>query len=466
MNLRFVLSLLAIWMGCGVDAAVTNGPVEISSLAELAEYAAKSGNQVRMKPGTYAVTRIYSDDPKTVFRFSGSSNRFDLAGVILQTDTQVHADMPRGNPHEHTGFLVDGDRIEFIGGVFEDIGEQAAPRGINEFAVLGNDITFRDCQIIIRGSSPYGYGDLYGKGRGAATRLQKHSAMAVLGDRMLIDGCDFKVFSFGHGIHIHGAQDTVVRNVTMEGALRLTDELYKEKSGLAAEHKYKMMYPPWLEGRPIPKGQMLSLTEDGIRAYLDGKDREGNNRRTGHITVENCVVKRMRGGITITMANGGKVTDCTVLDSGGHAYSIPPNGVVRRCKGNAAFSPLLSMPYSNRGYADIELELLEANKEIGDHPLAKVVGNGHRIKITYSGKRRPKKLRPIILGTTGERYTKKNTDSTTLRNNNAASNMTLINETPHPVHFTEFASYNEVITRGSVKDRGDGNEKSKPEPVR
>ena len=139
--------------------------IEIATLDELAAYAGKSGNDVRMEPGTYTVSRIYSGDPKVVFRFSGSSNRFDLTGVTLKTDTQVHAGMPLGNAHEHSGYLVDGDQVEFIGGVFEDVGEHPAPRGINDGTVRGNDITFRDCRFIVRGSSPYGYGDLYGRGR-------------------------------------------------------------------------------------------------------------------------------------------------------------------------------------------------------------------------------------------------------------------------------------------------------------
>ncbi len=459
--------VVAISMLTAPAAQTDAKPVEISSLKELAVYAAMSGNHVRLKPGSYLIDRIYSDDPKIVFRFSGSNNRIDLTGVRIETDTKVHADMPRGMPHEHSGFLLEGDHIQIIGGAFVDIGEHAAPRGINEFTVLGNDNVFRGCKITIRGSSPYGYGDLYGKGRGAFTKLQKHSAMAILGDRTLVEDCDFEVYAFGHGIHIHGAQDTVIRGVTMKGALRLTDEIYQEQTGLAKEHDYRVMYPPWRKGEAIPKGHMLSLTEDGIRAYLNGSDREGNKRRTGHITVEKCVVKRMRGGITITMASGGTVTDCVVLESGGHAYSVPPSGVVRRCKGDAAFSPLLTMPYSNRHDADIELELLGAAvQERGDHALAEIAGSGHRIKITSSRTSEPEKLRPIIVGTTGDRYTKENTDIGELRRYNAARRVTLINETLHPVHFTEFARDNVAVTGRDVQDEGDGNEAKQPRSPR
>jgi hypothetical protein len=458
-----VTKWIAILLGLATAGSYA-AEIQISSLDELAVYAAKSGNQVKMKPGTYAVKHGYSEDPKIIFQFTGSDNRFDLTDVHLEIDTQVYADMPNSkNPHGYMGFLLQGDHIEILGGVFEDIGEQVGPRGCNAFTIYGNDVTLKDCQIIIRGSSPYGYGDLFGKGRGSTAKLQKHAAMSIMGDRVLIDGCDFRILTYGHGIHMHGCQDAVIRNVTMHGVLRLTDDIYKEKTGLAAEFDYKMMFPSWLEGEPIPKGKMLSLTEDGIRAYTKGTNKDGEERHTGHITVENCTVVRMRGGITLALGSGGAtVTDCTVRESGGHAYSFPSDAIVRGCKGDAAFSPLLSMPYSTRRNADIELELVEIDQDMGDHPLAEIVGSGHTIKIMYSGKKSPNSQRPIILGSTGDRYTEDTADRTELQQKNNANNITLINETPHPVYLTEYTSHNKIITRSSVKDRGDDNRKQKP----
>ncbi len=454
-----------LMMGAALTAmGALAAEVEISSLDELAEYAAKSGNEVRMKPGTYEVKKTYyADDPKIVFNFSGSSNTFDFTDVRIEIDTQVYADMPNSkNPHGYMGFHIYGDHITFVGGEFEDVGEKVGPRGNNEFVIMGNDFAMTNCAVTIRGSAPYGYGDLYGKGRGAFTKLQKHALMSVMGDRILVEDCDFKVFSYGHGIHMHGAQDSVFRNVKMLGALRLTDEIYKEKTGLAARHNYKIMFPPWKQGWPIPKGQMLSLTEDGIRAYVRGTNKDGETRNTGHVTIENCKVVRMRTCIALAAASSATVTDCTVREAGGTAYGLPSNCTLRRCKGDASFSPLLSIPYSNRRNADIELELVETKRDAGDHNLANIVGSGHRIKFAYNGKLRPKKQRPIVLGSTGTRYREDNTDQKELREKNNASRITLINETPHPVYLTEFSSDNQVVTRGSVKDRGDDNKKQKP----
>ncbi|VGO11710.1 hypothetical protein PDESU_00256 [Pontiella desulfatans] len=445
------------------DFEIPAGYTLISSLDELADYAAQSGNLIRMKPGTYVVKKTYyADDPKIIFNFSGSNNTFDLTDVRIEIDTQVYADMPNSkNPHGYMGFRMHGDHITILGGEFEDIGEKVGPRGANEFEIMGNDFTMKGSSVTVRGSAPYGYGDMYGKGRGAFVRLQKHALMSVMGDRILIEDCDFKVFSYGHGIHMHGSQDNVFRNVKMLGALRLTDEIYNEKSGPAAEHDYKIMFPDWMQGQPIPKGQMLSLTEDGIRAYVRGTNKEGVERNTGHVTMENCTIVRMRTCVALAAASSADVTDCTVREAGGTAYGLPSNCTIRRCKGDASYSPLLSIPYSNRRNADIELELVETDQDAGDHALANIVGSNHRITITYSGKTRPKKLREICIGSTGERYREDNTDEKELREKNNANGITLINETPHPVFLTEFSSNCEVITHSSVKDRGDDNKKKK-----
>jgi hypothetical protein len=425
--------------------------VKISTIEALIVASGNSNQNVTMAPGVYVVTKTLPNDPNTVFNFSGSNNRFGLHGVTIQIDTRVMANMGPAKVHDLAAYRIEGNDLEFEGALFEDIGDQVPKLSLPEFQIRGDNAVFRNCRFVIRGSAPYGYGDMYGKGSGSAVKLHKHSAIAIAGDRALIDSCNFRIHTFGHGISIHGAQNTVIRNVFMEGDLRLTDEIYSETNGLAAKFDNKIKYPPWHEGKPIPVGEMLSLTEDGIRAYTDGADRNGNTRRTGHITVENCFVKRMRGGITITMATGGTVTGCTVIDCD-HAYSIPPNGLVRNCKGNAAYGPLLEMPYSNQSSADIELELLYSKIEMGNHALAQITGNQHKITFTYSGKQIPVKLRPILVGDVGYRYTTNNSTEKELVKVHSAKSISIVNQTPYPVILTKYSSNCIVNSQGKILD--------------
>ncbi len=279
--------------------------------------------------------------------------------------------------------------------------------------------------------------------------------MGVMGDRCRIEDCYFRIHTYGHGLHMHGAQETIVRGVRMLGDLRPTDAIYEESTGLAARFGHKRTFPPWLSGQPIPRGEMLSLTEDGIRAYNNGVDRQGQRRQMGMITVEDCFVERMRGGITITMATGGTITGCTVFDCGGHAYSVPSGGLVRGSQGNAAYGPLLFMPYSDRRNADIEPGLMRSPWSMGDHPLAAVVGSGHKIMITPVLNETAEAVQPIVIGSAGDRYA--DAEQAVQIRNNRGDGIELTNLTLHPVELTPYSSNYRIATAGRVENHGTRN---------
>ncbi|WP_430933880.1 hypothetical protein [Saccharicrinis sp. 156] len=437
--------------------APTSDSITVASIEELRLAGQMSGRVINMLPGEYVVKDHMPDDPKTIFHFSGSNNEFNFNDVRIIIPTSVLRNMGPGSTHEFATYRIDGSNLIFNGGHFENTGEDRPYKSLAEFEVHGNNISFFGCEIIIRGSSPYGYGDMYGKGSGSAVALYKHSAMSILGDNVWVDGCMFKVFAFGHGIHIHGAQNTVIRNVNMEGALRLTDEIYEETSGPAFDHDFKRMYPDWYEGSDIPKGEMLSLTEDGIRAYLDGTDVNGVSRRTGKITVENCVVDKMRGGITLTISSdGATVTDCVVTRCD-HGYSVPSNSVVRNCKVDAAFGPILSIPYSNKKNADIELELISAESVMGTHSFMEISGSNHKIKITATEDMSMYTM-PMKIGYVGYRYNETNSTESELQSKHNASAIQLINETSVPVELTKYSSGCTVTSPiAEVVDKGTDN---------
>lgn len=431
--------------------------ITVSSIVQLRIASKFSGKNITVKPGVYTVEDTMPNDVKTIIHFSGSNNNFNLEGATIIVPTSVLRGMGPGSVHEFATYRIDGSNIVFNGGHFENTGDDRPYASLSEFEVQGNDISFLGCNIIVRGSEPYGYGDTYGKGSDNIVTLYKHAAMSILGDRVLVDGCDFKVFAYGHGIHIHGSQDTVIRNVTMEGVRRLTDEIYKETSGPAYDFGFKIYFPDSKRGLPIPKGEMLSLTEDGIRAYLDGHDVNGVLRRTQNITVENCFVDKMRGGITLSIANGDiSVTDNISINNA-NAYDLPSNAIVRNCKGNAAFGPLLAMPYDHKRDSDIELELIDSEVTMGDHPLAKITGARHKITITYNGTKIEENLRPIWIGVPNDFGVIDYTDQE-LKDTYSALDIILNNHTLNPIKFGKYSTSSVVETKNvEVEDLGASN---------
>jgi len=428
------------------------GFTEISSIGEFRAALTESAGKVRMKPGVYLVQDALPDN-QTLFLASGSNNHFDLRGVTIQVDTAVLARLTAKKAHDLTTYRVTGSNNTFEGAIFEDIGEHPPSRSLADFTVTGDGNIFRDCRFIVRGSAPYGYGCLFGKGteRTYEGLLQKHAGLSVRGDNIQIIGCAFFIHTFGHAISMHGSQNTLIRDTTIEGELRPTDDLLKETSGPAFDLKFTD-----LRGRPIPAGYMLSLTEDGIRAYFDG-DHDGK-KRTGAITVINCTVKRMRGGITLALASKpAHVENCTVIESGwtGGAYDVPSGSIVKNCKGDAAYSPLLNQCRSNKNDTTIALELIASTEYRGAHPLAIINGSGHRVTLTTSAPPLPPACDILVgaattLGTLSE--DEGNDDPS------SASNVQLTNTTRQPVTLTDTSSHCTVASQGPVTNQGTANQ--------
>jgi hypothetical protein len=422
----------------------------ISSIGELRQAMQRSGQHIRMRPGTYRVEATSPDDDQRVFVCSGSNNTFDLRGVTIEVPTRIYAQM-RGSVHSLGGYEIQGDNNTFQGARFENTGDQPPYQQLSEFNVRGNGNHFIDCEIITRGSAPYGYGSMFGIGGDSALgKLQKHSAMAVWGHRTVIESCRVRLMTFGHAIHMHGAKDTHIRNTHVQGGLRPGHEIYEEESGPAARFDYKMQRPTWVQGRPIPKDDMIHLTEDGIRAYSG----------TGRIIVENCTVDKMRGGIKLYIGRAPcKVDSCTVTNCK-HGYSLSNGSVVSNCKGNAAFGPLLKYPRGNSKDTNVDLTLLTAERESGDHPVAEVTGWGHQVRIQAEDGYKAGSDRRIWVGgdPASGRFREETADAKTLKRELTAGGVTLVNRTPHPVQLSRYSQKCRVVSDGPIGDDGRSNE--------
>ncbi len=379
--------------------------VKVSSVNALRDAMARSNQHVVMEPGTYVVSDLI--DGTTVFNLSGSDNVFDLSGVTIEIPLSTLRKMSSKGAHGRAAYKITGSHVTVKGGIFLNTypGNKTAvtdfasynqspqyhpPGGMTEMSVSGNDVTITACKFVIRGSFPYGYGNIYGIGGGSVVGLKKHCGIQIKGDRAVIEGCEVKMEAFGHAIFMQGADDTVVRNTRVEGGVRSSDDLYSETNDgdLAKRFDYQMQWPEEVKGLPIPRGHMLNLTEDGIRAYGG----------TGHVTVENCQVSKTRGGIKLYMAKSATVSNCEVLDCVIQGYSLPSGGTLSQCRGNAAYGPLLYIHFDKHSSQRIDLKVSPAPHSVGDHPLAAIKGSGHTIRLTSLGGTTPERLRPIIVG--------------------------------------------------------------------
>jgi hypothetical protein len=413
--------------------------VKVATLTELREAVQKSDQTIVMKPGRHTLTDL--PDGSRDFPCSGSNNTIDLSGVYVT--------VPVGTTRR-SYITISGHNNVFRGGTFEDTYQSGVnevtdfsaynqnrstlAKGLRGSAVLritGNDNTVVGTTLTIRGSFPYGYGSIYGIGRDNVFGLDKRCGILINGQRNTIDGCELQQRAFGHGIYMQSPADkTVIKNCLVEGRMRPSKDLYQETDpkDLPLRSNYKA-------GRkPIPKDVMYPLSEDGIRVYTRG----------GSVTVENCTVKKMRGGIRLYLASRATVTNSTAIDCGNTNFNMPSGGKITGSSGNFAYAPISDFRLS-KSKQNIELTILPSPHAVGSHNVADILGSNHNILFHRSEGPIDTDLRPIVV---------------------EGDNSTIRNETEYAIVLQSSASGNTVVSFGPVTDLGTDNKVSRMEQLK
>ena len=457
------------------QSKIKRAAVKVSSLDELREVAAKSFHDVVMAPGKYVVEEL-NERGKAV-QFSGSHNTFDFTGVTFEMPIKTLDQMAERGRRNRSSYFVSGRHNVLKGGLFVNTYDHEVTEPVDygtynqdpdnypattaiEIYIKGDDNRLEDCKMIVRGSSPYGYGNMYGIGGGAVVPLRKNNGILIHGDRVVLDGCEVKMESFGHAIFAQYGDEILVKNCHVEGTLRSSNDFLAEdaEGSLAVKFDHRIQWPENVAGLPVPPDHMLNCSEDGIRAYGG----------TGRMTVENCKVEKMRGGIKLYMARGGVIRNCEVLDCIIQGFSVPSRGVIENCRGNAAYGPLLYIHMDSHSSQRIDLEVLPAPHGIGDHPLAVIKGKNHFIRFKSKSGDGAQLERPIIVGYP-LRFDYLSVDYPAVPegmeelfaefapDDYTAREIFLVNGTEYPVVLGELAERNQVRSLGEVTDLGTGN---------
>ncbi|MCX2781270.1 discoidin domain-containing protein [Microbulbifer thermotolerans] len=443
----------------------------INNLDELKSAMNNSGQHLRMRRGTYVADELISGE-NIVFKFEGDDNYLDMTGVTVQVPTALLASMSRTPVHSHVTYSIVGNGNIIVNGTFEniypngqhdvtDFGEHNddshsdywPARQMTEFKIWGDNNELRGNNIIIRGSYPYGYGDMFGKGSGSVVYLRKHAGINVIGDNTVIDGVDLTVLAFGHGIFMQGADNTVIRNSRVEGVLRLGADMYKDgANSLPAQWNYEQQSPDWYVGIPIVKDRMYNLTEDGIRAYSSGTKYDGSVVNTGSVYVENTIVDKMRNCFALVAASYAELHNVEATRCAENGYSLPSYGVVTNSRGDWAYAPLIQMPYGNEKNISLDITVLEPEHTTGNFNLTNIAGSGHKI-ILRDGGGSVQGSNSIAVGYAWDRWDYSADDLY----RHTARDIEIHNYTDYPVVLTEYSSDITGTSEGKVSDNGEDN---------
>ncbi len=414
--------------------------ITINSIEELASYAAQSGNKVKMAEGVYPMAEYICDQvladkvankDYTYITFSGSDNSFDLSGVIFDVDTEIKRKLTK--PTDVREIMVTGDRNLIKGYEIKHSGY--ADGGIS-LTVDGEGNTIENVTFRLQGSFPYGYGDLFGKGRDRIIRtLNKHCGFLIRGNNTTVIGCNMYIKAFGHGYFMQeGASDVTFIDCYVEGEVRTTDDILTESTGPAADVEFKSLSLNRDGENVVTKGYMKSLCEDGFRTY---------NHNNSNIRFINCTAKNTRGGFELRTKGGVYLENCTTIGCE-RAYWVSDNAVVKGCKGDANYGPLLFVEGNN---AEVELSLVPTQSDRVVHAIATIHGSNNSVTINpYEGENRTEQL-PILVGYREPLHGEMMTPFTMA----PASDIKLTNNTSMPVIVSTQSSNEEITSIGVVE---------------
>lgn len=398
------VALLACCLGSLASlVAVRGAGIEASSLAEFATATAGNAQNIRLKPGTYRMAdyltapvlaaieagfeRKQRRPPVPMLVLRGNDNRIDCTGVILEIDTTLYAKLPQGG---YTRCLIIAGSGNTISGLtIRNTGPVDRGSNGNILSVAGERNTLEEVTLHVAGSSPYGYGDLLGKGGPNLMPLQKQSGIQILGSGTTLRRCKVVSRAFGHCFYIQAGENILLEDCEAEGAFRSTTEMLGDASGPAFDLGFRSVYRN-RDGRfAIAPGYVKSLSEDGFRTYGG----------VGSVTLVNCTATNTRSGFEIGARDDAKVKtiiENCVARGCERAFLIGSHTVVRRSRGDIVHGPLLYLRGGRE--SDVELELIGDAPQGLVHFVATIAGQQHRVSLTAQPSAARYPALPILAG--------------------------------------------------------------------
>lgn len=364
---------------------IIQSQVVINTLSELKSYMTQDNVNAIMASGTYYINSSHTGEgnlfPNPIMmEFTGSNSTYDFTGVTFEFDTEILDDY--GNI-EVVEMRTYGDNNVMKNLTMVDVGTGEPRNRARAIHLDGLNNRIEGFHITVKGSYPYGYGDLFGKGGGSVIGHRKHSGILVRGDGNHIKDCTLIHRSYGHGIFIQGGKNVLIEGVYIEGDdLRTTDDVLLE-SGTAADNVNFMTV--W--GYTVPAGYMFSKQEDGIRTYASAglytNDKTGDDTvsYTENVTIKDCTVKHMRSGYSFAFGSGDFLIENSSSLECESGFTVLSGGVIKNCSADAKYGAVYGNAYDWHGSITADITILNSENGYGPHHLAYIGGSDSNITL-------------------------------------------------------------------------------------
>ncbi len=382
----------------------TDGIIRVASIVAMQPYFAMDDVHVILEKGDYRVTaadinaglywdynlalKVLQDDNgeaytsdayhHSIFLIAGDNSIYDFGGSTVTIEAAAY--VASGYESFPLHFRGNNNIVRNLTQIDDSPELYVFPNGVNNVTVDGSYNRLEYFTLHSVGSSPYGYGEIFGKGGGATMSLNKHCAVLIRGYYNHVYRCNIYHNGFGHCLYMGGTYYPTVEECYIEGAVSTTEAIYAEKGtgssadlidfltcwGFYMNESYKFTVP---------------LTEEGIRAYNDGPgmvDGKPYYSGTYSPTIIGNTVKNARSGISITQAYGtSTIRDNKVV---GCERGIAVNSVthVDNCQVDIQYGPTYGVDYDSGCYNRVDITVIDS--ECADSVLV----NGVWYK-TYNG---------------------------------------------------------------------------------
>ncbi len=383
-KLKVLLAFLSLSLAC---FAQNEDFIKINNIEALKTYAKKDNVKIKLKPGNYQI-----DDAQSIrfMQFTGNNSHFDLSGCRFMVDTRLFgrtdlAQSEDGNAM-YCAIEISGSNVVMEGLYIETYGDKPGRQSKNKiFNIVGQGTTLKNVELRTAGSSPWGYGSLYGLG-GGDVRKMNGIRVGYPAKNVKLIGCKVHMRAMGHAIFLQGAENTLIEDCHVDGLLRTTDAILTETSGYCFDKDFHARKGGYIEGITVADngkilpGEVISLSEDGIRMYP-----EYNGHHTLKTTVKNCTAFQMRRGICTGLSTSGdKVINCRATACVAAGFNVGNNDTLINCSADAKYAEALCMPYTNAKNAYVEMEILDSRNAVANKLLAAINGTGHNVILKTS----------------------------------------------------------------------------------
>lgn len=432
----------------------------LNSLEELKNSLEQSNGNFKMTPGTYYFNadncgdgKLF-DDSKLLF-FTGSNNVFDFTDVKFEYNTEIFRLFGNVDVLE---FWNVGDHNVYLNLTMEDIGNTTPTKGASSIHIDGADNRVEGFKTTTRGSFPYGYGDMFGKGGGSVINHNKHAGVLIRGERNHLKNCTVLMHAYGHGIFVQGAEYTKIEGCYVEGELRTVREVLAEEGTGSPADNVNFQTVWGFDLRDHIHDDTFSLQEAGIRAYSTGINYgDTESRATSNTSVIDCTIVKMRVGVN-TGAEGGDdklIENCTALACE-VGFWLGHDGSVINCKGDASVGPLFSEDIG-RSNATYDLTILDnyVPRLNPDEPYIFLGGNSHNFTIHDGTTFHDPNIKIQVGGTRIDHRWLAGSESEPM--NRTGENLNITNNTKYPIVVNSNVSNSTINSCGDIIGSGSNN---------